>query len=217
MEKKGIIFDVDGLLVDTEKLHIMAWEEVFKDKKINLSERDYEKGIGIDDREFLEMMKKEGKIPSFYSIGDLCKEKKEKLLRLVEKVEINVFEGVKEVLKYLSGKVQMAVATNSEREYVIKILEKTGIKRFFKFIISRNDVKNPKPAPEIYLLAAEKMGLAPEKCIVFEDSETGIEAAKRAGMFCIGVVTTQSPDKLKKADVVIEKLSLEKIKKFLPI
>jgi len=61
------------------------------------------------------------------------------------------------------------------------------------------------------------MGLEPEKCIVFEDSETGVEAAKKAGMFCIGVATTQPPDKLKKADVIIEKLSLEKIKKFLPI
>ncbi len=215
MEIKGVIFDVDGLLVDTEKIHVDAWESVFSKKGIFLTRSDYDEGIGIADREFLIELKRKGKIPKNLDIDSICDEKEKYFLEII-KNGINTFEGVFETIKFLKEKrLKIAAASNSKKVFVKSVLEYSNLIKFFDFFVAREDVENPKPAPDIYEKVVKLMGLKKENVVVFEDSEVGIESAKKAGLFCIAVASTQGYDKLKKADVIIEKIEKRKIEEIL--
>jgi len=212
---KGVIFDVDGLLVNTEKIHVEAWENVFSKKGIFLTKSDYDEGVGIADKEFLLHLKSKGKIPENFDINKLCKEKEKYFLKII-KDGINVFNGVFETLEYLKEKgLKIAAASNSKKVFVKSVLEYSNLIKFFDFFVAREDIENPKPAPDIYEKAVKLMGLKKENVVVFEDSEVGIEAAKKAGLFCIAVASTQMYDKLKKADIIIEKIEKRKIEEIL--
>jgi len=215
MEIEGIIFDVDGLLVDTEKIHVKAWEKVFSSDGIFLSKSNYDDGIGIADREFLFDLKSKGKIPENSDIDKLCKEKEKHFLEII-KNGINTFDGIFETIEFLKEKkLKIVAASNSKKVFVKSILEYSGLIKFFDFFVAREDVENPKPAPDIYEKAVKLMGLKKENVVVFEDSEVGVEAAKKAGLFCIAVASTQVYDKLKKADIIIEKIEKRKIEEIL--
>ena len=212
---KGVIFDVDGLLVDTEKIHVDAWKSVFSEEGVFLTKSDYEKGVGIADKEFLLQLKCKGKIPENSDIDKLCKEKEKYFLEII-KNGINAFEGVFETIEFLKEKkLKIAAASNSKKIFVKSVLEYSNLIKFFDFFVAREDVENPKPAPDIYEKVVKLMGLKKENVVVFEDSEVGIEAAKKAGLFCIAVASTQVYDKLKKADVIIEKIEKRKIEEIL--
>ncbi len=209
---KGIIFDVDGVLVDTEKIHVEAWENVFCPKGITLSKDDYEKGIGIADKEFLIQLKNQKKIPKNLDIGRLCKEKEKYFLEIISN-GVNVIDGVVEILNFLKEKkFKIAAASNSKMVFVKNVLKYGGIKDFFDVIVARESIKEAKPEPEIYIKTLELLKLKKNEVIVFEDSEVGIESAKRAGIFCVGIETTQQYDKLKKSDIILKKMDTEKIK-----
>lgn len=215
MKIKGIIFDVDGLLVDTERIHVQAWDNVFSPLNIFLTKDDYEKGIGIADREFLIQLKEKGKLPDNSDIEYFCKEKENQFLEIIKK-GVPVFNGVIETLKFLkNNNFKIAAASNSKNVFVRNVLKYAHIEDFFDIILVREDVEKPKPAPDIYIKTLELLCLKKNQAIVFEDSEVGISAAKSAGIFCIGVASTCSYDKLKKADIVIDRIEKNKVEKIL--
>ena len=215
MGVEGIIFDVDGLLVDTEKIHVEAWKNVFSEEGIYLTKGDYEKGVGFADKEFLLQLKGNGKIPENSDIDKLCKEKERYFLEII-KDGINTFDGVFETIEFLKEKeLKIAAASNSKKVLVKSVLEYSNLIKFFDFFVAREDVENPKPSPDIYEKAVKLMKLKKDNVIVFEDSEVGIRAAKKAGLFCIAVASTQEYDKLKKADIMIEKIEKRKIEEIL--
>lgn len=109
----------------------------------------------------------------------------------------------------------MGIASNSDKKFVLNIIQNTNLLDYFKSVLTINDIKEPKPSPEIYLLSAKKMGLKPQECVVIEDSIYGIEAAKRAKMKCIAVAHTLPKEKLQKADLLLEQVCIAKIEQFI--
>ena len=214
MKVKGVIFDVDGLLVDTEKLHVKAWEKIFRKRGIYLSKPDYESGVGISDYEFLQHLKEKGKIPPGFRIDELLNEKESIMLELADG-KVKLFPGVLSLLNTLSPRFILSAASNSEKNFVIKVLKNSGIFDYFKVVLTRNDIKRPKPFPDIYLVCLSKMGLSPEECVIIEDSPAGIKAARKAGIRCIAVSHTLPPADLKEADLILENICVEKIMEFI--
>jgi HAD superfamily hydrolase (TIGR01509 family) len=217
MKLKGVIFDGDGVLFDTEKLHVIAWKKVFNSHNIELKEDDFTEGVGVEDKTFLKKLKENRKIKKDLKIEELVREKNKELLKIVNKENAKVFEEIKEILKFLKNKYKIAVASNSEKKFVLKVLKITGIYDFFDLIITRDDVENPKPFPDIYIEVSKKLKIPVENMIAFEDSETGILSAKSSGIFCIAIPATQALEKLKNADIIIDKINLDNVKRVIKI
>jgi HAD superfamily hydrolase (TIGR01509 family) len=217
MKLKGIIFDGDGVLFDTENLHATAWKNFLPSYNINLTVEDFKDGIGVEDKFFLKKLKEKGKIPESIEIEELVKKKSEKLQKILDITEIKISEEIKKILKYSKGKYKIAIASNSEKKFIFRVVEKLEISHFFDLILTRDDVVNPKPFPDIYKLASKKINVNPENLIAFEDSETGIISAKSAGIFCVGIKSTSDLEKLKMADIIINELNFENFKKIIDI
>ena len=212
MNIKGIIFDVDGVIFDSEKLHRKAWKQVFGKRGIFL--KDKKSGVGYSDKEFLKELKEKGVIPQEIDIQEIQDEKLDVLVSLAER-KVDFFPNVQELIVHLKKDYLLCVASNSDIKFISKILKNANLIPYFLSILTVNDIEKPKPAPDIYLLAAEKMKLEPQECIVIEDSTVGIEAAKRAGMKCIAISHTLPKDRLKEADLLLEQVSVERIADFI--
>ncbi|MFT7183873.1 MAG: HAD superfamily hydrolase (TIGR01509 family) [Oceanicoccus sp.] len=186
---KTIFFDNDGTLVDTEKLFFAATKTVLKEIGIDLTREWFiteslKKNLsawtlveGASDAEIQSLRKKRNGIYSELLHSDL-----------------ELLPGVRETLDHLHGKVQMAVVTMSMREHFELILEKTGIAHYFDFFIVNEDVEKEKPYPDAYLLALETAKQKPENCIVIEDTERGVIAAKAAGLTVYAIPNELSKD-----------------------
>ncbi len=212
MAIKGIIFDFDGVLFDSEKLHREAWKRVFEKRNIFLI--DDRSGVGRSDKEFLKELIAKGAIPESLNIREVQDEKLAILVGLADR-KVELFPGIQELLSSFKNRYLLCVASNSDRKFILKILQNTDLLPYFKSILTVNDVQKPKPAPDIYLLGARRMGLKPEECIVIEDSTVGIKAAKNAGMKCIAISHTLPEEKLKEADLLLEQISVEEIEQFI--
>lgn len=208
---KAIIFDFDGVIFDSEILHQKAWEKVFEKFEIAPSADDYLKGIGISDEDFLKQLLKEKKI--FGDINDFLKEKREKLLEL--STQAKPIDGIFQLIQQLHTNYMLAVASNSDKKFVMKLLEINKLVKFFSVILGYQDISKPKPDPEIYIKCARKLGVSNNECVVIEDSPAGIKAAKKAGMKCIALETTLDENNLMQADFVIKKHQINKIKEFI--
>jgi beta-phosphoglucomutase len=217
MKLKGVIFDGDGVLFDTENLHVIVWKSFLPFYNINLTDEDFKEGVGVEDKFFLKKLKDKGKIPESLEIEELIKRKSEALQKILDSADIKISEEIKKILEFSKGKYKIAIASNSEKKFVLKVIEKLKISHFFDIILTRDDVLNPKPFPDIYKLVSEKLNILPENLVAFEDSETGILSAKSNGIFCIGVKTTFPLEKLKIADIIIDELNLENFKKVIDI
>ena len=181
---QAIIFDFDGTLVDTEEIHTQALKEVFEEETgIAIDKKEIEERAGMTYANKTKEILAERNISGFdpEKIGDMGYENYKKTF--VDKIELS--KGVLKAIKNLKGKFKLGIATPNERIVIDKTLEKFGIKKFFDVIVSIEDVSRPKPDPECYIVAAKKLGLKPENCLVFEDTPTGFIAAKSAGTKCI--------------------------------
>jgi beta-phosphoglucomutase-like phosphatase (HAD superfamily) len=105
--------------------------------------------------------------------------------------------------------MQLALVSSTPKENIELITEKLGIKKYFSLFINGDDVKEGKPSPRAFLLAAEKLGVEPKNCVVIEDAIVGVQAAKRAGMYCIAVTNAHPQEDISEADIVVN--SLEEI------
>ena len=185
---KACIFDLDGVIVDTAHYHFVAWQRLAKELGITFTEKENERLKGVSRMRSLEIILEIGGI-------ELSEEEKEKLaLRkngwFVEYINgikpEEVFSGVPELLQSIRSKgIKVGLASSSKNaDTVLRLL---GIGNMFDAIVDGTMIVNTKPNPEIFLLAARKLGVVPSDCIVFEDAEAGVEAAIAAGMKCVGV------------------------------
>jgi beta-phosphoglucomutase len=195
---KGIVFDMDGTLIDSERLHIDSWLYVFNKYSIPLTEDDVHGWIGISD------VLISAQINNKYIGGthNILLEEKRNYFQTYAQPNVDTLAGVKEGLAILKH-MPKAVATMSNSHEAQFSLSKTGIIDFFKGIVTANDVENHKPAPDCYLKACTILNLDPADCIGIEDSISGINASKNAGLFTIGVANTLTEDKLSHADLVL--------------
>lgn len=199
---RAFIFDMDGTLVDNMRFHGAAWQKML-----------LENGIETDAREFL--VKTAGKtnreiIPNFFK--DATEERlmelglrKETIYRELFLPERRAIEGATEFLEAAKSLgVKMAVATAAPVANMEFVLDGLDLRRFFDAITTAADVSNGKPNPEVFLKSAEKLGIEPKNCLVFEDAINGFEAAHRAGMKSIGLATVNSIEDLLRLPSVVE-------------
>jgi HAD superfamily hydrolase (TIGR01509 family) len=179
----AVIFDLDGLLADTERLHCQAYQMALWEHGVSLSEADYVEhwvrcGKGIADWLDTHSLDLESQA--------VRARKSEHYLALLGSA-LRPMEGALELLKALHGTKKIALASSSYRDAVDGVLSGLNIAHFFEVIVSGLDVLRVKPAPDIFLKAASQMGVKPSDCLVLEDAEKGVLAAYHAGMRCIVV------------------------------
>lgn len=177
---QAYIFDCDGTLVDSMPLHYIAWVESLKqhDAPFEFTEEVFYAHAGIKEQDVVKILNAQyGTNIDPVSVDELKMEIFRKRIPEVQPVR-----PVAEFAKSLEGRFPMAVASGSEEPTVRGCLEATGLIYLFETIITPKLVKHGKPAPDMFLLAAERMGIAPSECLVLEDGNSGLEAAKAAGM-----------------------------------
>ncbi|HYE30632.1 MAG TPA: HAD-IA family hydrolase [Methylomirabilota bacterium] len=182
-EIKGLIFDCDGTLADTMPLHWRAWEFVSKKHGINFPiDRFYAMG-GVPTRDILRMLALEQGLP--IDPIAVAYEKEEAYLPLMK--DVGPVHVVVEIAAAHYGKLPMAVATGGNRVIIPQVLEHLKISHYFQAVVTSEDVVNQKPAPDIFLEAARRIGVPPENCRAFEDTELGLQAIRAAGMEAVDV------------------------------
>jgi beta-phosphoglucomutase len=199
---KACIFDLDGVIVDTAHYHFLAWQRLAGEIGINLTEKENERLKGVSRMESLDIILRLGKVTMSAREKQALADKKNSwfvdfLSRMVPE---EIFPGVKQLVADLkSAGIKVGLASSSKNaKTVIKLLK---IENLFNCVVDGTMISKSKPDPEIFLLAASKLDVKPEDCVVFEDAEAGVAAAVAAGMKCIGIGSEQE---LSKADRVIK-------------
>ena len=199
---KGLLFDLDGVLVDTAKYHYVAWKEIAEELGIDFTEKDNERLKGVSRMDsFNIILEIGGKEMSEEEKIHYTTKKNDVYLSYINKLEKEeLFPEVEEFLIDARDKgYKIALGSASKNSSII--LERLGITKYFDAIVDGNSVSKTKPDPEVFIKGAEALGLANEECVVFEDAFSGIEAAHNAGMLAIGVGTEEN---LPEADILID-------------
>lgn len=179
----GLIFDMDGTLADTMPTHFIAWSRSMAAYGIEFSEeRFYSLGGVPADAIVAQLAQEQGKVLDAKAVAEA------KELLFVELLgEVQPVVGVKAIAEAHRGRLPMAIATGSPKWLAEKILCSMGIRDWFQAVVGAECVANPKPAPDVYLLAAKQLGVDPKRCHAFEDTVLGLEAANNAGMTVVDV------------------------------
>jgi HAD superfamily hydrolase (TIGR01509 family) len=199
---QAVIFDLDGVIADTEPLKFAAYQTVFREAY----------GIELPTEDVTwRGMKEQSVIAYWFNKFQLTGEPK-KLIQakraayhsFLERGQISPVPGINKFVQWLELTQKLrGVATSSSRQEAVTVLENLGIVKAFNAIATRDDIQQLKPHPEVYLTVASTLRIHPSKCVVFEDSQSGVSAAKAAGMFCVGVLTSFSEADLAHADQTI--------------
>jgi beta-phosphoglucomutase len=203
-ENFAFVFDMDGTLVDNMKYHTEAWQRLLAEHGVEMDANEFLiRTAGMINRQIMPMLFPGMPDDEAEKLG----EQKEELYRELFLDNRAPVDGVEEFLsesKRLG--IQLAVATAAPTGNVEFILDGLDLRHFFGAITTAADIKNGKPDPEIFLRSAEKLGVEPRHCMVFEDALGGLEAARRAGMRSIGITTVNSAEELLKLELVVEAL-----------
>ncbi len=210
---KAVIFDRDGVILDSESVHINSTIYAFNKLGISLNEEDIDELIGKHPEDYkIYFLKKYS-----FSYEEFRKIQKEKYYNLLESTPF--FDRIINLIKKLhSMNIPLAITTSGSKKSTIQILQKAGLEKVFAELVTFEDYTFRKPNPEPYLVTAKKLNVKPQDCLVFEDSSVGIEAAKRAEMRCIALPNeyTKKQD-FSKADKIIwpnEKVDIHLLENF---
>ncbi|KPL16568.1 MAG: hypothetical protein AMS26_04190 [Bacteroides sp. SM23_62] len=189
MPEFAVIFDMDGVIVDSEQVYQEIERQMYDDLGIPVSPEEHRLFIGAAERSMWQYMKDKYQMEAETDM--LVEEERTRFMsRLDQPGSIPLMPGLRELLEALAHEgIPAYVASSSSREIIEKVLQVNHIRHFFKDITGGDDVFHSKPAPEIFLKTASKAGIAPEKCLVIEDSENGIRAARAAGMKVIALLS----------------------------
>lgn len=214
---RAVIFDCDGVLVDSEPLHFAAFKKVLGAAGASFTQEVYnDQYLAMDDRgAFRTFYEQAGKALGEDELKKLMDQKTQAYQDLVASEGLLPYPAVPEFVMAVSQRYPLAVASGARRHEVEMILETSGIRPYFEAVITSDDVVNGKPHPESYIKAVEALNasgkrptaIRPEECLVIEDSKHGIAAAHAAGMKCIAVATSYPAFELKIADLVVPSIS----------
>lgn len=183
MTPKGLVFDCDGTLADTMPLHWRAWSMITQRHSLHFTEDRFYALGGVPSRDILKMLSQEqGRSLDHIAIAH---EKEELYLPLMADVE--PIHAVVEIARENHGKVPMAVASGGNQKIICQVLEKIGIRELFAAVVTSEMVKNQKPAPDIFIEAARRIGVDPKQCRGYEDTDLGMTAIRAAGMDAVDV------------------------------
>ena len=181
----AVIFDHDGTLVDSEPVHLACWQEALTPYNATLSKEDYSQKLSgmptIYSATWLA-----GKFNLDIPADALLREKQKHLRDFLTKDRFPLMRGVESLLQYLAERrIPMAIATGASREEVTTSLRHHKLAPYFNAVVSKDDVRHNKPAPDVYQLAARHLGVAEQHCVAIEDSDNGEQAARTAGIHCL--------------------------------
>jgi len=213
---RAIIFDMDGVIIDSEPIHYDANKRIFEELGIPVNNSLYSNYIGVSNQEMWEDLKNEYDLQQ--SVEELVEKQNSQNLELFNEFVKEPIEGVVELLKNLKENgYKIALASSSPMRLIKEVICKFDIEKYFEVVVSSEDVTRGKPKPDIFIYTAGLLNVKPYECLVIEDSKNGVKAAKAAGMKCIGFKNPNSINQdLSKADVVVEnmkEISLELIEK----
>jgi len=212
---QAVIFDFDGVITDSEILHLRAFNTVLAPLNVQISKQDYYKDyLGLTDMELLELLAKKGVIcPDKTKLQELALRKGQVFEQLAKK-EGNIIEGVRDFLHLLANhNIPMAICSGALLAEIELILENADLRRFFDVIVSAEQVKKGKPDPEGFILTLEKLNqlftksIAACDCVVIEDSHWGLTAANKAGMHTVAVTNSYDPEHLSMAEKIVSRLT----------
>jgi beta-phosphoglucomutase family hydrolase len=211
---KAVLWDLDGVLVDTAPFHFQAWQELFRSVGKGFDEADFRRTFGLRNDAILRDI-----------LGELAPaeearlaHRKEELYRAKADGRVKAMPGAVELLRRLKQEGRKtAIVSSAPRENVRVLLRSLGLEDMFEAVVAEEDASRGKPDPQGFLLAAEKLGVAAAECVVIEDAPGGLEGAKRAGMRCIGVTTSRPREALTRADLVVDSLEEAAVYSFLGV
>ena len=214
---EAVIFDMDGVIIDSEPMHLAIEKSIFKELGIHVTEEEHNSYIGTTSYYMWDLVKK--KYGLIDEVSYLVENDRNLYLDYLDKNKngIKPIHGVIDLLKMLKGdKLKLAVASSSPINVIEKVINTLNLKDYFDVLVTGDYVKESKPQPDIFLYAAKMLKVNPLKCIVIEDSMAGTIAAKRAEMKCIGYKNINSGNQdLRAADIIIDnynKISMDLLK-----
>ena len=202
---RAVIWDMDGVIVDSGQLHLKAWQATFSKRGVNFTRADFSKTFGKKNRDTVIYKLKDK--ASDDVINEIGQEKEEMFRALVTKEGLAPLPGAVPLIESLDQQgFQQALASSAPRVNVELILHKLGLHHCFQAIVSEEDVTRGKPDPQPFLLVAERLGAMPDHSVVIEDAPAGIEAAHRGDIKVIGVTSSHKRTEMAKADLVVDSL-----------
>ena len=210
----ALLWDLDGVIVDSTGFHYEAYRRLLLEFGHEVDEAYFRRELfGRRNEDILHRLLPE--VPQ-RDLPALAVRKEERYRSLLEGRRLRPLPGAEELVHRLAAAgMRQAIVSSTPRRNIEIALEALGLTGRFETIVSAEDVQRGKPDPQGYRLAAERLGLPPERCVVIEDAPPGIEAARAAGMRCIGVATTRPPDALSAADLVVATLEDARVLSFL--
>jgi len=201
---EAVLWDLDGVIADTGTYHFQAWQDVFHERGVNITEDDFKRHFGQRNDTIIRSTL--GRNISPDELDAIASEKEENYRRRVTP-NIKPLPGVIELISSLKRhELKMAIASSAPLENIHLITRGLGIDDCFQAVVCNREVAEGKPDPQVFLLAAQKLGVEPQNCVVIEDAVAGVTAAKRAGMKCVAVTNSHPPKNLKEADLIVNTL-----------
>jgi HAD superfamily hydrolase (TIGR01509 family) len=194
----AVVFDLDGVLIDSEPIHLRSAEVMLARRGIHLTPEQASQQTGITIHKFLEKMVNEWGFPGPKPGEDWVAEKRV-IFREMAETELQPVAGASECIGALHGKMKIGLASSSPRPYIDWATRKFGWTGMFDAVCTIEDVRRPKPDPQMYQLIVERLGVERHAALAFEDSPAGIRSAVVAGVDCVGVGTSFSPEMLRAA------------------
>lgn len=199
---KGVIFDMDGTLLESTEADYRAWEKVFNNYNLDLPFEKYAPMLGVKSAD---VIRNEIGFKDEQDVKRILKEKFDYFVEYVNENPIKPVFAAETFLKSLAQyPIKVALATSSRQEKMQMVLKQLNFMQYFDAIVTGNEVTHGKPAPDIFLLAAKRLELDPADCIVIEDGPIGVAAAKSANMKCVAITETHHAVQLQQADLVID-------------
>lgn len=213
-QNHAVLWDMDGVLVDTGDFHFSAWKQTFEELGVAFDKEDFRATFGMNNAGILEWVY--GTKPEPEEVSQVS-EKKEALFRELIKGKAEPLPGVPDWLQqFQAWGIKQAITSSAPPKNIEVLVAELKIEDYFDAIVSGFDLPG-KPNPDVFLKAANAIQVPPENCIVIEDAIAGVEGAKRAGMKCIAVTTTNPASKLARADYIVDRLENMDKKDFLSL
>ena len=203
---RAVIFDMDGVLIDSYDAHFESWQRLSKERGVTYPEETFAIGFGRTSHEVFRELWPEKNLSEKQIV--VLAERKEELFREALDRDFPAMDGVAELIEALNkAGWRTAIGSSGPPENVKLVADRLGVTKLMGALVTMNEVKRGKPDPQVFLVAAEKLGVDPKRCIVIEDAPVGIQAAHAAGMACVGICSTgRRRDQLQEAELVIDSM-----------
>ncbi|CAH8770412.1 HAD family hydrolase [Paenibacillus dendritiformis] len=203
---KAFIFDMDGVIIDSEPIHFEIDVETMNYFGVTIAPHELERFVGMTNPEMWSILKEEYSLPQ--SVSEIIEYQLKSKIEWIRSTDLAPIEGIQELIFDLKkNNILIGLASSSPIAFINEVLRKYNFFEYFDSIISGEEVTKGKPAPDIYLEVSNQLNIKPNECWVLEDSKNGVQAAKAAGMKCIGFINQNSGNQdLSRADIIVNNI-----------